>query len=60
MRQGRVIAQLAILIAWDVVDFADGGEHLGLFNSVNAQIRFEIQVQIEHLLGIAGFFHHQR
>ena len=52
--QRRIVAQLAVLIARDVVDLADGGEHFRLLDGVNAEIGFEIQIQVQHVSGIAG------
>ena len=59
MRQGRDIAQLEVLVARDVVNLADGGEHLRLLDSVDAEIGFEIQIQVQHVFRIAGLFDDQ-
>src|SRR5271157_5227858 len=59
MRQRGVVAQLAVLITGDVVDFPDGREHLRLLDGVNPEIRFQIEVHVQHVLWIAGLFHHQ-
>ena len=56
MCQRRVIAQLAGLVPRDLVRLADRGEDFGLLDGVNAQVSFEIEIQIEHVDGIAGFF----
>ena len=55
VRQGWEVAQFEIFIAWDVVGCANGGEHLRLLHGVDAEIGFEIEIQIEHVFGIAGF-----
>ncbi len=39
---------------------ADGGEQLGLFDRVDAQIGFQIQIGIQHLGRVAGFLTHSR
>ena len=54
-----IVAQLAILVARDVVDFADGGKHLCLLDGVDAEIGFEIEIQIQHIFGIAGLLYRQ-
>ena len=60
VRQCRIVAQLAVFIARDVVDLADGGEHFCLLDGVDAEIGFEIEIEIEHVVGIAGLLDHQR
>ena len=60
MRQRRIVAQLAVLVARDVVDLADGGEHLRLLDGVDAEVGFEIEVEIQHVLRIAGLLDHKR
>ena len=59
VRQGGVIAQLAVLVARNVVSLADGGKDLRLLNCVDAQICFEIEVQIKHVHRITGFLGYQ-
>ena len=59
MRQRRIIAQLAVLVAGNVVDLADRREHLRLLDGVNAKVSFQIEVHIQHVFWIAGLFHHQ-
>ena len=59
VRQRRVVAQLAVLVARDVVDLADGGEHLRLLDGVDAEVGFEVEVQIQHVFRIAGLLRHQ-
>src|SRR5271157_361812 len=59
MRQGRVVAQFAVLVAGNAVDLADGREHFRLLDGVDAEIRFQIEIQVQHVFGIAGLFHHQ-
>ena len=54
MRQRRIVAQFKVLIEWNVVELADCGDHLRLLHGIDAEIGFQIQVQIEHVLGIAG------
>src|SRR3954463_6786708 len=59
MRQCWVVAQLASLIAGNVVDVADSRKHFGLLNGVDAQIGFEGEVEVEDVRGIAGFLYGQ-
>ena len=51
VRQRREIAQFQILVTRNVVRLADGGEHFRLLDGVDAEIGFEIQVQIQHVVG---------
>ena len=59
MRQGGVVAQLAVLVARDVVDFADGRKHFRLFHGINPEIGFEIEIQVQHVSRIAGLLYGQ-
>ena len=56
MRQSGEVAQLEILITRNVVRRAHSGEHLRLFYGVDAEVGFEIEVQVKHVCGIACFF----
>ena len=60
VRQCGIVAQLPVLIARNVVDLADGREHFGLFDGVDAEVSFEIEIQIQHVFRIAGLLYHQR
>src|SRR5689334_1612043 len=59
MRQRGIVAQLAVLVARNVVDLADGREHFGLLHSVNPEVRFEIEIQIQHVSWVASLLHGQ-
>jgi hypothetical protein len=59
VRQGLVVAELAVLIARDVVDFADGGEHLCLLDGIDAEVGFQVEIDIQHVLRVAGLLDHQ-
>ncbi len=59
MLQRREIAQLKVLIALDVVNPADGRHQLRLLNRINPEVRFQIQLQVQHVFGIAGLLDHQ-
>ena len=56
--QGRVVAQGEAVVAFDVVGGSDGGEGLGLFDGVDAQVGFQVQVQVEQVGGVAGLLGH--
>ena len=60
MGQCGIVAQFAILIARNVIDLADGSEHFRLFDSVDAEVGFEIEIQVQHVFRVAGLLHHQR
>ena len=53
-----VVAQFTVLVARDAVSLADGGEHLGLFDGVDAEIGFEIEIQVQHVARVAGLLDH--
>ena len=52
--QGGEVAQLEVLVAFDVEPVADGGEHLGLLDGVDAEVGLEVEVQVEQLGRVAG------
>lgn len=58
MGKGGILAELAIFVTRNAVDFADGGEHLGLLDRVDAKIGFEVKIEVEHVGGVAGFLNH--
>ena len=53
--QGGVVTQVDAFLHRNRKGFAYGGEGFGLFHRVDAQIRFQIQVEIQHILRVAGF-----
>ena len=58
--EGGVVAELELVVAFDAVGFADGGEEFGLFDGVDAEVGFEVEIEIEHLGWVAGLFGDQR
>ncbi len=60
MRQRGIVAQLAVLVARNVIGRADGREHFRLFHGVDAEVGFEIEIQVQHVFRIAGLLYHQR
>ena len=58
--QRREVAQLQVVVARNAVGLADRGKHLRLLYGIDAQIGFEIQIEVEHIHRIAGFLGDQR
>ena len=54
--EGRVVAELERVVAFDAVDLADGGEHFGLLDGVDAEVGFEVEVHVEQFGRVAGLF----
>ena len=52
--QGRKLFELQIFVARYVVRFAHSCEGLGLFDRVDAQVGFQVEIQVEHIGWIAG------
>ena len=58
--EGRVVAELEGVVAFDAVDLADGGEQFGLFDGVDAEVGFEVEVHVEQFGRVAGLFGDER
>ena len=56
--QRRVVAQAQALLLRNVEGIAHGLEGLGLLHRVDAQVRLQVQVQIQHVLRVAGLLGH--
>jgi hypothetical protein len=54
VRERGKVAQLQVLIARYVVRRAHRGKHLRLFHRVDSEIGFQVEIEIQHLLGIAS------
>ena len=54
VREGREVAQLEGVVAGDAVVAADRGEDLGLFDGVDAEVGFQVEVDVEQVGRIAG------
>ena len=54
MGEGGEVAQPELVVAGDAVGLADGGEQLGLLDGVDAEVGLHVEVELEHVLGIAG------
>ena len=54
VREGGKIAQLQVLIARNVIGRAHRGKHLRLLHGIDSEIGFQIEIKVEHLLGIAS------
>ena len=50
--QGGEVAQLEILVARNVVRRSHGREHLCLFDGVDAEVCFEVEIQIQHVFRV--------
>ena len=58
--EGGVVAELEGVVAFDAVDLADGGEQFGLFDGVDAEVGFEVEVHVEQFGRVAGLFGDER
>ena len=47
MGEGGVVAQLELVVAFDAEAFADLGEDLGLLDGVDAEVGFEVEVEVD-------------
>ena len=54
--EGGVVAELEFVVAFDAVFLADGGEQFGLFDGVDAEVGFHVEVEGQHVGGVAGLF----
>ena len=52
--EGGVVAEFELVVAGDVVRVADGGEQFGLLHRVDAEVGFEVEIEVEHLGRVAG------
>ena len=57
--EGGVVAELDLVVAFDPEALADGGEHLGLLDGVDAEVGFEVEVEVQHVGRVAGLVGHQ-
>ena len=58
VREGRVLAQLAAVVARDSPLLPHGREELGLLDGVDAEVGFEVELGVEHLGRVAGLLGH--
>ena len=54
VRERREVAQLELVVARDVVGLPHRREGLGLLHGVDAEVGLEVEVELEHVGGIAG------
>ncbi len=59
MRERGIVAQLAILVARNVIDLANGGEHFRLLDRVDAEIGLQVEIQVQHVFGVSRLLDHQ-
>ena len=58
MAQRRVVAQLQIVLASNAEGLAYRRKHLGLLDRIDAKIRFEVEIRIQHVPRVAGLVGH--
>ena len=51
---------MQVLVAFDAEAFTHGGEDFGLFDGVDAEVSFEVQVKVQQFGGIAGHLRDDR
>ena len=56
--EGGVVAEGEVVVAFDGVFLADGGERFGLFDGVDAEVGFQVEVEVEHVGRIPGLRRH--
>ena len=54
VRQRRIVAEFPIFVARDVIGFTNRCEYFRLLHRVDAEVGFQIEVQVQHVLRIAG------
>ncbi len=54
MAEGGEVAELEVVVAFELVVLADGGEDFGLFDGVDAEVGFEVEVGVQQVGGVAG------
>ena len=52
---GRIILELDAFLLSDTVAVAQRGKEFGLFDRINTQVGFHIQVNVQHIFRITGF-----
>ena len=56
MADSRIVFQLDAVLLGDTVMFAHCGKKFSLFDRINAEVGFHIQVQIKHIFRITSLF----
>ena len=51
---------MQVLVAFDAEAFTNGSEDLGLFDGVDAEVGFEVQIEVEKFGGVAGHLRDDR
>src|ERR1019366_8043030 len=59
MREGGKVTQFDVVVALDAVGLPHRGEQLGLLDGVHTEVCLQVQVQVQHVLGIARLLRHQ-
>ena len=60
MADSRIIFKLNTFLLGNAVMLAHSGKQFGLFYRINTQVGFHIQVQVQHVFGVTGFFSYHR
>ena len=58
MADSRIIFQLDAVLLGNAIMFAQGSKEFSLFDRINAEVGFHIQVNIKHIFRIASLFSH--
>ena len=56
--QRRIVTEVDTFLNRNGERLTNGGKGFGLLDRVDAEIRFQIQVEVQHVLGIAGLLGH--
>ena len=52
------VAQFEVLVAWNVVSRAHGCEHLRLLDRIDAEVRLQVEIQVQHVFRVASLLCH--
>ena len=56
VREGWKVTQLEIRLAGDIVGLAHRGKDFGLLDGVDAEVGFEVEIEVKHVDGITSLF----
>ena len=54
----RIILELDTVLLGNTIVLTQGGKEFGLFDRINTQVGFHIQVNVQHIFGVARLFGH--
>ena len=58
MSERRIVAQLEVVLAGNAKGLAHHRKHLGLLDRIDAQIGFQIEIELQHVARIPGLLRH--